>query len=199
MLSLASSTEKVTGKTIEAGDWVFYPATENIVLEGETYKASDKVQILELSEINSEYWVKCDTNYGLRYISINNLDNFEVVEDKQEKSSKKQNKSEKNTDTVTIEGKHSRTVRVTAYCKACNGGGGLQTASGKRPRALKTCAMNGVPLGTVIHLEKYNLDLIVNDRTGSKNKNHVDIYIGDYDRCRCSKAGYHGKDVAIWD
>lgn len=79
-------------------------------------------------------------------------------------------------------------LRVTAYCSACNSPkGSRQTASGVSAY-VGSVAMKGVPFGTNIHIEGYGT-YTVQDRPGN---NVVDVYVGTMDNCNCDTAGYSG-------
>ena len=75
---------------------------------------------------------------------------------------------------------------VTAYCmcKLCCGlhAHGV-AANGKPPVEGKTCATNGWPFGTRLHIAGIGTR-VVTDRTAKKYNGRVDIYIANHHRAK---------------
>lgn len=193
-----------TRKAVQSGEWLVSIAN-NISLEGETYDKDEVVYVLDTKDqlvygnghgTGTIEYLQCYTEYGVRYIPLVVTEDYNYLPPPKPKvkassggTSATPQKSESSGG-----GSHSKKVRITAYCKACNGGGGTHTASGVKAY-VGGCAMKGVPFGTVVHTS-YG-DFTVMDRPGGSNI--LDIYIGDYDSCHCSGAGYHGSEVVTWD
>ena len=73
--------------------------------------------------------------------------------------------------------------RATHYCTCtkCTNGSGV-TASGTIPVQGRTCAMEGVPIGTKVLVAETGEILTVEDRFGDSSKTHcIDIYVEDHD------------------
>lgn len=193
-----------TRKAVQDGEWLV-SIISNISLEGETYQENEVVYVLERENdlvygnghgtVTTTY-LKCYTKYGVRYLPLGVTEDYDYLPKPIKTTTTKSSGSGGAPAKVKSSGSgsHSKKVRITAYCKACNGGGGTHTASGVRAY-VGGCAMKGVPFGTVVHTS-YG-DFTVIDRPGGSNI--LDIYIGDYDRCHCSGAGYHGTEVVTWD
>lgn len=197
-----------TRKTVQDGEWLV-SIINDITLEGETYEANEAIYVLDTEEdltygnghgTVSTTYLKCYTKYGVRYLPMAVTEDFDYLPKPIPKKVSSSGSSRGSTSSAPAQtsssggGSHSKKVRITAYCKACNGGGGTQTASGVKAY-VGGCAMKGVPFGTVVHTT-YG-DFTVIDRPGGSNI--LDIYIGDYDSCHCSSAGYHGTQVVTWD
>lgn len=197
-----------TRKTVQDGEWLV-SIVNNISLESETYEANEAIYVLDRVEdlvygnghgTVSTTYLKCYTKYGERYIPFAVTEDYDYLPKPMPKqvvssSGSSSGSSEPaKSSSSSGSGSHSKKVRITAYCKACNGGGGTQTASGVRAY-VGGCAVKGIPFGTTVHTS-YG-DFVVIDRPGGSNI--CDIYIGDYDTCHCSSAGYHGTEVITWD
>ena len=66
-------------------------------------------------------------------------------------------------------------LNTSAYCETGN-----RTASGVWPTAFHTCAADHLPFGTKIILPDQSV-WTVEDRFGGNYKDHLDLYVGDYD------------------
>jgi len=73
---------------------------------------------------------------------------------------------------------------LTAYCpceKCCGKSTGI-TASGTKATEGRTCAAEGLPIGSVIYIEALGEFRIVEDRFGDPSKtNKIDIFVDDHD------------------
>lgn len=193
---------KETRQTVQNGNWVA-SLVNDITFESEKYEKGDIIYVLGTKEDNiyghggthTNVYLECYTQYGIRYIPIEVTEDYDYLPKPQPKKVTSNNGvAASESSSSSGSGSHSKKVRITAYCKACNGGGGTHTASGVKAY-VGGCAMKGVPFGTVVHTS-YG-DFTVMDRPGGSNI--LDIYIGDYDSCHCSGAGYHGTEVVTWD
>ena len=90
------------------------------------------------------------------------------------------------------------TYRLTCYCSACNSPkGSRETASGK-------LATKGVTVA--VHPSKYKKNKqiyidgigsrLIQDKHGN-SVDVIDVYIGEYSVCPCSKHPYSGKRVKV--
>ncbi len=75
------------------------------------------------------------------------------------------------------------TYRITHYCACskCTNGSGV-TASGTVPEEGRTCAAEGLPIGTHVLIAETGEILTVEDRFGDPSKtNCIDIYVADHE------------------
>ena len=75
------------------------------------------------------------------------------------------------------------TYRITHYCACtkCTNGSGV-TASGTVPEQGRTCAAEGLPIGTHVLIAETGEILTVEDRFGDPSKTHsIDVYVSDHE------------------
>lgn len=74
------------------------------------------------------------------------------------------------------------TVRVTAYCSACNSGN--RTASGAYPSyGTVAAATSQLPIGTKLFIPGYGYGVVQD--TGGFSAGTIDVYMGERDTCNC--------------
>ena len=83
---------------------------------------------------------------------------------------------------------------ITCYCSACN------SPKQSRKTASGELATEGITVA--VHPSKYKKNQKINiegigerkiqDKHGSKNENLIDVYVGEYEECECSKNSFSG-------
>lgn len=182
-------------QTSSCGKWIS-DIDATLKSYSDPYEEGEAVYVIDKVMVGNDNYLKCLTDHGVRYILQDLTEPCEtdmLLSSALRKNSRVEIKKTAKSKTKSRSGKHSRKVRITCYCKACNGNWGTQTASGVRAY-VGGCAIQGVPFGTIVHTSYGDFKVI--DRPGGSRV--LDIYIGDYEKCHCSSAGYYGWETVTW-